>query len=364
MRNMLLVVLSFGITVIAWGVYGPVLHWGQEGMVDQGEPLARLRPFVCVGMAYFLIGVLVPAAILQTTGEKGHWTMLGAVRSFLSGALGAIGALGIIMAFTFGGKPVYVMPLVFGGAPVVNSFLTIYWAKKFKEIGPLFLAGLMMVLMGAVTVLIFAPTSKAAEIEGGLFDWAPRILAIATTIICWGAYGPMLHRGQAAMAGSRMRPLLCVGLAYFAIAVVAPFMLLPAMPESGGFLNNGASGSFWSLMAGAAGAVGALGIIQAFNFGGKPVYVMPLVFGGAPVVNTLVSAWEKEKLGAIEAPFLAGLLLVIAGAALTLVFAPKGAPPKKQPAEAAKETGPAPPAEADAEKAGNAEAASAADAAG
>ncbi|MEN1680605.1 MAG: hypothetical protein AAGJ46_13535 [Planctomycetota bacterium] len=365
MRNMLLVVLSFGITVIAWGVYGPVLHWGQEGMVDEGEKLARLRPFVCVGMAYFLIGVLVPAGILQTTGEKGYWTMVGAIRSFLSGALGAIGALGIIMAFTFGGKPVYVMPLVFGGAPVVNSFLTIYWAKKFKEIGPLFMAGLMMVLMGAVTVLIFAPTAKSAEIDGGFFDWIPRILAIATTIVCWGAYGPMLHRGQAAMAGSRMRPLLCVGLAYFAIAVVVPFMLLPAMPEAGGFLNNGMKGSIFSLLAGAAGAVGALGIIQAFNFGGKPVYVMPLVFGGAPVVNTLVSAIEKDMLGEIGAPFLAGLMLVIAGAVLTLVFAPKGAPPKKQATEAVKETKPEPAADAEgSDEKPDAETAGAADAAG
>ena len=36
------------------------------------------------------------------------------------------------------------------------------------------------------------------------------------------------------------------------------------------------------------GAIGALGIILAFNFGGKPVYVMPLVFGGAPVITTLL----------------------------------------------------------------------------
>ena len=88
---------------------------------------ARLRPFVCVGLAYFLIGVIVPAVWLHFRGEKGEWTLTGIVWSLAGGALGAIGALGIILAFTFGGRPIYVMPLVFGGAPVINAFLTIYW---------------------------------------------------------------------------------------------------------------------------------------------------------------------------------------------------------------------------------------------
>ncbi|MEM1303967.1 MAG: hypothetical protein AAGG46_03685, partial [Planctomycetota bacterium] len=92
-------------------------------------------------------------------------------------------------------------------------------------------------------------------------------------------------------------------------------------------------GSMWSLAAGAAGAFGALGIILAFNFGGKPVYVMPLVFGGAPVINTLVTAWEKNLLGELSSLFVAGLMLVIAGAAIVLVFAPKGGPPKKAAVE-------------------------------
>ena len=84
--------------------------------------------------------------------------MTGIIWSLAGGAVGAIGALGIIMALYFGGKPVYVMPLVFGGAPVVNSFLTIVWAKKLREVGPLFLAGLVMVVLGAVTVATAAVT--------------------------------------------------------------------------------------------------------------------------------------------------------------------------------------------------------------
>ncbi|NOY30257.1 MAG: hypothetical protein GXP28_08790, partial [Planctomycetes bacterium] len=85
------------------------------------------------------------------------------------------------------------------------------------------------------------------------------------------------------------------------------------------------NGTIWSLAAGSAGAIGALGIIMAFNFGGKPVYVMPLVFGGAPVVNTLFTTTTGGLWGSIPPLFYSGLMLVIAGAAMVLVFAPKGA---------------------------------------
>jgi len=155
-------------------------------------------------------------------------------------------------------------------------------------------------------------------------DFLLQIAAIATVIVCWGAYGPVLHKGQAAMQHSRLRPLLCVGMAYFGIAVIVPNVLLAAMPEASHYSWNG---TLWSLAAGAAGAVGALGIIMAFNMGGKPVYVMPLVFGGAPVVNTLFTTMVGGLWSEINALFLAGLILVIAGSVIVLVLAPKGAPP-------------------------------------
>lgn len=320
MRTKLLLAASIGLTILCWGTYGPVLRMGQVGMSTVEGEVARLRPFVCVGFAYFLIGVIVPAVWLHLKGEKGDWTLTGIVWSLAGGALGAIGALGIVLAFTFGGAPLYVMPLVFGGAPVVNAFLTIYMARQMKEIGPLFMAGLVMVILGAVTVLVtgpHAPTASAAvsaAATGGIGSWISRLLAIALAVVSWGAYGPVLHKGQAAMHHSRLRPLLCVGLAYFAIAVVIPYFFLGEMGENSSYLR---AGTIWALLGGACGAVGALGIIWAFNFGGRPVFVMPLVFGGAPVITTM---WS----GHFGPWFLAGLILVIAGSVMVLVMAPRG----------------------------------------
>lgn len=355
MRNTFLLFGAIALTVLCWGLYGSVLKQGQmkmaaaaEAATPAGAPAAAvhpasLRPFVCVGLAYFLIGVIVPAIWLHYYGEKGEWTISGLVWSLAGGALGALGALGIILAFKFGGQPIYVMPLVFGGAPVVNAFLTIFLAGRMKEIGPLFLAGLVIVILGAVTVMLMAPgppkpasvpaagaeatatpaapAPKPASTESAVAGWFLRLLAIALAIASWGAYGPVLHKGQAAMHHSRLRPLLCVGLAYFAIAVVVPDMILAEFPEVSTYASMG---TVWSLLGGAFGAIGALGIILAFNSGGRPVFVMPLVFGGAPVINTLVAIASNRAWADVNPFFWAGLILVIAGAAMVLILAPRG----------------------------------------
>jgi hypothetical protein len=370
MRSIAFVIASFCVTILGWGLYVPMLREGQANMSDIAVP-AKWRPFMCVGFAYFLIGVLVPIVLLRTWGERGEWTVRGIVYSMLGGALGALGALGIILAITFGGNPIYVAPLVFGLAPVVNSFLTIYLAGKMRDIGPLFLAGLVMVTLGAVTVLLNSPhgppkapaktaaaatdatptaeapaPSRLKTVQKAASSLVMQVLSIALVAVCWGSYGPTLHKGQAAMMNSRLRPLLCVGLAYFVIAVLLPPFILMNSPEASRFSNLG--GTFWSTMAGAAGAVGALGIIMAFNFGGKPVFVMPLIFGGAPVVATITSTARQGLMDQLGPFFYAGLILVIAGAAMVLVFAPKGgthgapaAAPTPQP-----EAVPAPPSEA------------------
>ncbi len=123
MPKFAIVFLFIAMTFLSWGVYGPVLHEGQYAMGSPAQP-ASLRPLICVGIAYFVIAVVVPIVFLKTKGEKGSWSFGGVAWSFAAGAAGAVGALGIVLAFKSRGSPVYVMPLVFGMAPVVSTFVT------------------------------------------------------------------------------------------------------------------------------------------------------------------------------------------------------------------------------------------------
>jgi hypothetical protein len=104
-------------------------------------------------MAYFVIAVIVPYFFLGEMGENSTYRSLGTLWALAGGACGAIGALGIILAFAFGGKPVFVMPLVFGAAPVITT----RWSGHF---GPWFLAGLILVIAGSVLVLVMAPRGE------------------------------------------------------------------------------------------------------------------------------------------------------------------------------------------------------------
>ena len=347
MRSMLSILLFTCLTMLCWGVYGPTLHEGKSEMGDS----TGLRPFICVGIAYFIVAIIVPLIYLQTFGENGRWTAAGTFWSLIAGAVGALGALGVILAFVYRGSPLYVMPVVFGCAPVVNTFLTMYMTKTYNQIGPVFIAGLILVIAGAVTVLVARPRHPPHPIAATTVDedaaqpvteapHAPEeakltpgelsmvFLFTAMTALCWGVYGPTLHKGQGAMAGSRLRPLICVGVSYFLIAVVVPSLLLVLWSEPFDFPVRG---TLWSLAGGATGAIGALGVIMAFNSGGKPIYVMPLIFGGAPVINTFVSLWQTDAFGQLSPIFYAGLIVVIVGAVTVLVFAPRLG--KKEPGE-------------------------------
>ena len=99
MRELLLVMPCVVTTFLAWGVYGPALHRGQEAM-----PHSSLRPFMCVGLAYFLVAVVAPILVLRSRGEAGKWTLAGVFWSLAAGAVGALGALEPLAALgAFGG---------------------------------------------------------------------------------------------------------------------------------------------------------------------------------------------------------------------------------------------------------------------
>src|SRR5207247_165295 len=89
--------------VLSWGAYGALLYLGQTQL---GNPLKAL---LCVGIAYFLIGVIVPVVGLSSQGALSGFNTNGLITATIAGALGAAGAACIIWAFKAGGLPFYVM---------------------------------------------------------------------------------------------------------------------------------------------------------------------------------------------------------------------------------------------------------------
>ena len=149
---MLWVIFALG-AALSWGLYGPVLHQGQ---VELKNPM---RALLCVGAAYFLVGVLVPVLTLGAQGQLGGFTTKGSLLAGAGGALGALGAVCIIYAFRSGGIPTYVMPLVFAGAPIVNALFSMLLHPPKQAPNPLIYVGMLLAATGAGMVLYFKPQS-------------------------------------------------------------------------------------------------------------------------------------------------------------------------------------------------------------
>jgi drug/metabolite transporter (DMT)-like permease len=149
------------LTVACWGVYGIFLHTGTLGM---GDPVnGRLKAFLLVGLAYFLTAVLAPLAILTAkAGDVTFWNYpsKGLWWSLIAGIVGAIGALGVLLAFGAKGTPAVVMSIVFAGAPIVNAVVAILQHPPqggWGAIKPQFYLGIVLAAAGAAMVMYFKP---------------------------------------------------------------------------------------------------------------------------------------------------------------------------------------------------------------
>ena len=168
--NILLMVIAAVTTALFWGIYGPLLTWGHGAMTvvemegDQPISYGRLRPFICVGVAYLIVAIVAPALLIQFgvmepgLGLFSGWSPSGVMWSLVAGGAGALGALFLLVALNYAPTkpyppPLLVMPLVFGCAPVINAVFTM-WTRNKWNLNPLFLAGMILVAVGAVTVII------------------------------------------------------------------------------------------------------------------------------------------------------------------------------------------------------------------
>ncbi len=160
--------------VLSWGAYVPVLHEGQKTLGGRpGE--GALRAFLCVGVAYFFTAVLIPIALFFAGWEPPRFNVTGTMLATFGGVLGAAGALCIILALKNGGSPLYVAPLVFAGAPVMNVLVTMAWKRTVMP-HPMFFAGILMAAVGAGIVLYYKPAQAAP-------DGAAKTAAAAPTTI-------------------------------------------------------------------------------------------------------------------------------------------------------------------------------------
>ena len=158
------------------------------------------------------------------------------------------------------------------------------------------------------------------------------------TVGCWGLYGAFLHSGQMEMhdpVNGRYKAFLCVGLAYFLTAVLAPLAMLWFKGATWSFSPGGVA---WSVLAGIVGAAGAFGVLLAFGAKGSPSVVMSIVFAGAPILNAIyvlalhppAGGWQK-----LPWPFVLGIALAAIGGCLVTLYKPAPGAPAPKPAMAA-----------------------------
>ena len=145
-------------TVAAWGLYGIFLHSGQVMMKDAVH--GRSKAFLFVGIAYFLTAVLAPIVVLWLKGATWDFTPKGMSWSLAAGILGAVGAYCVLAAFGAGGRPSYVMSIIFAGAPVVNAVVAIMLHPPAGGVAALrwqFILGILLAAMGGCLVAFYKP---------------------------------------------------------------------------------------------------------------------------------------------------------------------------------------------------------------
>jgi hypothetical protein len=131
--------------------------------------------------------------------------------------------------------------------------------------------------------------------------------------LAWGTYVSIMFYGGSELGGkqnARLMAILCVGMAYFVLAVVFPLVLFISGQQQWPSLKT--TGLVFASLAGVAGAVGAICVVFAssaamaagmeakklnpdFNPASFRLLIGPLIFGLAPVINTLISSvWHPE----------------------------------------------------------------------
>lgn len=161
-----------------WGAYVPTIFYGQMGF-GATNPNRSFRAFLFIGVAYVLMAIVIPAIWIWThkSPADGGFTFNGAWLSTLAGILGAAGALCVVFALRNAGIEgkqdgvgeayiVYVAPIVFAGAPIINVLIS-WIINAFKGEGHApnigFIIGMVVSIIGVVLVLTNNPAAHGAD---------------------------------------------------------------------------------------------------------------------------------------------------------------------------------------------------------
>jgi hypothetical protein len=177
-----------GLAGLAWGTYVPIIFYGGNELSAKPGSSGRFMAILCVGGAYFVIGVLLPLLMFATGSLGAKWSDVnmgssGLIFASLAGVAGAVGAICVIFATSaaFGAArqaglqpdtyKVFIAPLIFGLAPVINVLVSMVWHPHkgepwhfgLKSAHPLLWVGIVLVGVGAGLVLYSKELVEAAE---------------------------------------------------------------------------------------------------------------------------------------------------------------------------------------------------------
>lgn len=147
------------LTALCWGLYGPVLGESRSML------LSPFKPYVAIGGAYLLWGILGGFVGMWFKGDSFAFTGPGMMWAFGAGTLGAWGALALTLAMFSGGTamPHIVMPIVFGGAVTVSALASVWLARGQGSTSPWLWVGIVIIAVGIVLVASNTPHAPPAH---------------------------------------------------------------------------------------------------------------------------------------------------------------------------------------------------------
>lgn len=178
---------------LAWGTYVPIIFYGGTELTTRpGTVGGRLASILCVGVAYFVMAVVVPLVLMGTRDDaRPEWKLNGLIFSGLAGVAGAVGAICVIFASKAavdaarleGVNPatyrIYIAPLIFCLAPLINTLLSLVWHPKpgdafhFGFDVPSWHLPLGILLVSAGTFLVLYSKEATEALKGGPKPPAP-----------------------------------------------------------------------------------------------------------------------------------------------------------------------------------------------